>query len=415
MSRAAARLVILFLCLLLAVPASALPGDSAGVRQGTTELEAPGIVAPVPDDSADAASTVQTLPSSVADAPRTASGALHMPPVPAGFNSYDGGWIRFIYHPSSRERVQPLIAQADAVRHELIQRLGFPALSSVRVEIARTPGEMETFAPAGAPYPKYAAGVTYSELGLILLTLTPVHPGTEQDLGEVFRHELAHVALGDAISGREIPRWFNEGFAVLASGESSFGRMMPLAMSSIGGSLIPLRDLERVFPDDETRANLAYAEAVDVVRFLVRREDAHRFHALIQHLREGESFDRAVFVSYGIELNRLELEWRDDVAHRYTFWPILLSGTGFWVVALGVFVWGWRRRKRRDKLTLQQWARDEAAEDIIRARLAARQEAARVHIVLARGPEPQAAQVPPPKLEVEVPRVEHDGQWHTLH
>ncbi|HEY1534451.1 MAG TPA: hypothetical protein VGF76_10540, partial [Polyangiaceae bacterium] len=156
-------------------------------------------------------------------------------------------------------------------------------------------------------------------------------------------------------------------------------------------------------------------EAVDVVRFLVRREDAHRFHALVQHLREGEAFERAVFVSYGIELNTLELQWRDDVSRRYTLWPILLSGTGLWVVALGVFVWGWRRRKRRDRLTLQQWARDEAAEDMLRARLAARQEAARVHIVLARGPEPQASEAPPPALEVEVPRVEHDGQWHTLH
>jgi hypothetical protein len=418
MGRAAARL-IMFLCLLLTVPAWAVPGDVASatpdVREGTTEVDPPRAVSPAPDDSVEAPPTVTALPSSVADAPRTASGALRMPPVPAGFNTYDGGWIHFIYHPSSRERVQALIAQADAVRHELTERLGFPALSSVRVEVARTTGEMATFAPAGAPYPDYAEGVAYSEIGLILLSLTPLHAGAEQNLGEVFRHELTHVALHDALGGHEVPRWFNEGFAVFASGESSYGRMPTLLMANVGGSLIPLRDIERVFPDNESQAKVAYAEAVDVVRFLVRREDVHRFHALIQRLREGETFERAVFVSYGVELNTLELEWRDDVSRRYTFWPILLSGTGFWVVALGVFVWAWRRRKRRDRLTLQQWAREEAAEDIQRARLAARQEAARVHIVLARAPDAQQTQVPPPSLEVEVPRVEHDGQWHTLH
>ena len=130
-----------------------------------------------PDDSADAAPSVSALPSSVSDAPRVGRGVLRLPPIPAGFNSYDAGWVRFIYHPSSRERVQPLIAQAEAVRHDLTERLGFPVLSEVRVEIARTPGEMATFAPSGAPYPEYAAGVAYSELGLVLLSLTPIHAG----------------------------------------------------------------------------------------------------------------------------------------------------------------------------------------------------------------------------------------------
>jgi peptidase MA superfamily protein len=419
MGRAAARLII-FLVLLLTVPAWALPGDAAPsasgeVRQGTTEVDPPRAVLPAPDESADAPPAVSALPSSVADAPRTARGALRMPAVPVGFNSYDGGWIRFVYHPSSRERVQPLIAQADAVRHELIERLGFPALTEVRVEIARTPGEMATFAPAGAPYPDYAAGVAYSEIGLVLLSLTPVHAGTEQDLGEVFRHELAHVALHDAVNGQPIPRWFNEGFAVLASGETSFTRMRTMLMANVGGSLIPLHDIERSFPNDETQAQVAYAEAVDVVRFLIRREDVHRFHALIQNMRDGAAFDKAVLTAYSVDLTTLELEWRDDVSRRYTFWPILLSGTGFWAVALGIFVWAWRRRRRRDRLTLQQWAREEAAEDVLRARLAARTEAARVHIVLSRNPEGGPAQATPALFEVEVPRVEHDGQWHTLH
>lgn len=421
MGRAVARLII-FLVLLLAAPVRALPGDvaprgSTEVREGTTEVDPPRAVPIVPDDSSEPTPLVNPLPlpSSVVDAPRTPAGALRMPAVPAGFNTYDGGWVRFVYHPSSRERVQPLIAQADAVRHELIERLGFPALSQVRVEIARTTGEMATFAPAGAPYPDYASGVAYAELGLVLLSLTPLHPGAEQDLGEVFRHELAHVALHDALGGQTVPRWFNEGFAVFASGEASFARMKTMIMANVGGSLIPLHDIERSFPSDETQALVAYAEAVDVVRFLVRREDVHRFRSLVQHLRAGDAFDKAVLNAYGIELSSLELEWRDDVSRRYTVWPILLSGTGFWAVALGLFVWAWRRRRRRDRLTLQRWAREEAAEDVQRQRLAARSEAARVHIVLAPTADLSVVHVPRPLSEVEVPRVEHDGQWHTLH
>jgi hypothetical protein len=412
-------LAYLALLLLVAGTSFAAPGDAppppAEIREGTTVVAPPRAGATAPDDSADAAPTANSLPSSVADAPRVGRGVLRLPPVPAGFNTHDAGWIRFIYHPSSRERVQPLIAQAEAVRHDLTERLGFPVLTEVRVEIARTPGEMETFAPSGAPYPEYAAGVAYSELGLVLLSLTPIHAGQEQDLGEVFRHELAHVALHDALNGQSVPRWFNEGFAVFASGESSFTRMKTLSMATVGGSLIPLRDLERTFPDDETKAQVAYAEAVDVLRFLVRREDAHRFRALVSELREGKNLDRAVLDAYAVDLATLELEWRDDASRRYTFMPLLLSGTFFWVIALALAVWAWRRRKRRDKITLQRWAREEAVEDLQRARLALRSEAARVHIVLARGADVPVAQLAASSSEKEIPVVEHDGSWHTLH
>src|SRR5688572_23507041 len=43
------------------------------------------------------------------DAPRVGGGRLAPTPPPPGFNVFDGGWIRFYYHPSIRERVQPLI------------------------------------------------------------------------------------------------------------------------------------------------------------------------------------------------------------------------------------------------------------------------------------------------------------------
>jgi hypothetical protein len=421
MGRAAARLILLLL-LLFAAPVFAVPSDSppsppppaTEVREGRTVVNPPS-AAPATEEGADGVVSVSRLPSSVADAQQAGSGVLRMPRLPPGFNTYNAGWVTFVYHPSSRERVQPLIAQAEAVKHELTERLGFPVLSEVRVEIARTPGEMETFAPSGAPYPQYAAGVAYSELGLVLLTLTPVHPTQEQDLGEVFRHELSHIALNDALNGRPVPRWFNEGFAIFASGESSFKRMHTLMMSTIGGSLLPLHDLERSFPDDETQALVAYAEAQDVVRFLIRREDAHRFRTLITELRDGKSFEQAAKDAYDEELSSLEFEWREDASRRYTIWIFLLSGSLVWVVALGVFVWAWRRRKRRDKLVLQRWAREEAAEDVLRARIAQRNEAARVHIVLTKGPDVPAAQLAPNMSEVEIPIVEHDGAWHTLH
>jgi hypothetical protein len=383
--------------------------DEQGVRTGTTEEPHEG-------------TEVESRREAPSDAPRSHGGSLRLPGVPAGFNTYDGGWIKFVYHPSIRERVQPLIADAAAVRTQLTEWLGQPVLSEVRVAVARTPGEMATLAPPNAPYPDYAAGVAYPEIGLVLLTIKPVHPNSSHDLNEVFRHELAHVALEDSVGGRPVPRWFNEGFAVLASGETSYVRLQTLWTATVSDSLLTLSQMERSFPADENQANIAYAQAADVVRFLVRREEQHRFRGLVSRLRDGETMDSALLNSYGEDAAALESEWREEVAKRYTFWPVLFSGTLIWAGTMGLFVVGWRKKRRKAAATLARWEREEAAEDEVRRRLAMRADtgSARVHIVLARTSNDEApASVPPPALqrmpEVEVPKVEHDGQWHTLH
>ncbi len=407
-------LVLLSLSALWSEAAWSAPAAEPGVRTGTPELRV------------DTDTPVESRREAPSDAPRSHGGSLRMPGVPAGFNTYDGGWIKFVYHPSIRERVQPLIAEAPATRTQLTEWLGQPVLSEVRVAIARTPGEMATLAPPNAPYPDYAAGVAYPEIGLALLTIKPVHPNSDHDLTEVFRHELAHLALEDAVNGRPVPRWFNEGFAVLASGETSFVRMHTLWTATVADNLLTLGQLERTFPADEDEASVAYAQAADVVRFLVRREEQHRFRGLVSRLRDGETMDSALLNSYGEEAAAIESEWREEVAKRYTFWPVLFSGSVIWAGTLGLFVLGWRKKRRKAAATLRRWEREEAAEDDVRRRLAMRVDASdsapRVHIVLARSPaeDTGAPAVPPPAMlqrlpDVEVPKVEHEGRWHTLH
>lgn len=383
------------------------PSAGTKVRTGVTELAPPSAEVtespPVADPEAEMAAP--------GDAPRVAS-SLKLPPVPKGFVTFDKGWIVFTYHPSVKERVRLLIAQAEVVKRELAERLGEDVLPRVRVDVARTPGEMEGLAPKGAPYPTYAAGVAYSEIGLILLTLAPRYPGADHDVEEIFRHELAHIALHDALLGKPVPRWFNEGFAVLASGEKSTKRLFTLWRATLADSLIPIHELERRFPLDEASAEVAYAQAVDVVRFLIRDREHHRFRSLIARLRDGNTLDAALRDSYGIDLVTLEREWRQDVAKRYTFWPVLFSGTAVWGVILGLAVFTWRKRRQRARATLARWEREEAAEDARR-----REQAPRIRIVLTR-PASSVASTPLPEAGQEahdVPKVQHEGQWHTLH
>lgn len=356
------------------------------------------------------------------DAPVTTR-ELELPSLPEGFATRDGGWIRLSYPDHLVHWVEPLLEEARVFRELARSRLGAHVLERVEVRLGSDPAEMADLAPVNAPYPKYAVGVAYSRSGLVLLTEEPLHPASDHDLRAVLRHELSHVALHDALGGRHVPLWFNEGVAIHLARENAFARTRTLWTAAVSGNLISLRDLDRRFPSDIVGTPLAYAEAADVVRFLLRQQDQERFGQLVRRVARGQSFDRALYDAYGMDLYGLELEWQADVESRYSLWPILLSGSVIWGGAVVLVVLGWRRNKKRMTETLARWAKEEAREDA-RRELLRELEAARVRALEApKAQAPEAAvpadggglPMPPPTRDSPVPQVEHDGRWHTLH
>ncbi len=328
-----------------------------------------------------------------------------IPHVPSSYITKELGWLELSYPPSAAERVASIIQDADAVKADLVAKLGQDVLTHVTVRVAPTVSDMAKLAPSEAPPPEYASGVAYHGLHLVLLSMLVPRGAEAVDLDEVFRHELAHVALEDAVQGKHVPVWFNEGLAIALSGESWGDRMQTLASATLSGTLIPLNDLDRSFPRDDHRVGIAYAESADFMRFLTRKSDQLRFAAMISRVREGQPFDRAVTEAYGSDLRRLELEWRSDLDHRFSVIPILTGGGLLWVLVIGGMGFVYIRRRRRTKAILERWAVEEAIEDARLAKAAADQAANPNEAVVVGSLGRTAAAL----------KVEHHGDWHTLH
>lgn len=346
-----------------------------------------------------------------ADAPRVSAETVDVAPLPRGFDTFDAGWLHLAYPASLSRWVEPLIEEARAFRTEASLRLGQQVLTKVRVRLAEDPTQMATLAPTGAPYPKYAVGVAYSSLDLILLTERPVHANSDHNLLETFRHELAHLALEEAIKGERVPLWFNEGLAIHLAKERAFARTQTLWTAVVAGNLLPLNDIVRHFPDDIVGVPLAYAQSADVVRYLLRQEDAERFRLLIKKLRRGEDFDASMSDAYGLDTYSLERVWRSDVESRYTVWPVVMSGSVVWGGAIFLAVLAWRRKRRRQETTLRRWAREEALEELRRVKVVGgKAPLASISAECADGGTAVMF-----GRETPLPKVQHDGDWHTLH
>jgi hypothetical protein len=333
--------------------------------------------------------------------------AAKLPPPPPDFERIDDGWLTVEFPSSVRDRVAPLTSDADAFRSRLAVELGQPVLGHVLVRVARDPEQMNALAPIGAPPPAYASGVAYPSVGLALLSLKAPHTWEATDLVTLSRHELMHLALTDAIAGHHVPRWFDEGLAIHESGEQWTERLGTLWQATLAKTLLSFADLDRGFAADGSDVGVAYAESADVVRFLMRDDDKARFGSLVQRLRAGTPFDRALGDAYDTDLRKLEYEWRTDVSHRFGVVPLLTGGGALWGLIVVLAGAAYVKRRRRAKAKLEQWEREEAEMDAAAA--TAREQLEREKLI------PGDDDEVPAHIRREVPVVEHEGRWYILH
>jgi hypothetical protein len=348
------------------------------------------------------------------DAPRVEPKGAAVPPLPPEYLTQEAGWLRVAYHPSARERVRPLIAQADAIRDELRAELGADVLSSVEVRVAAVPGEMARLSPAELP--GYATGVAFGELHLIVMSLASPLSLEPPKPSEVLRHGLAHIALDQALAGGPVPRWFHEGYAVKFAADDGSLRAQTLFFASLRGRLLNLSELESKMPADAPQSSVAYAQAADFLRFLTRSESKSHFAALVRRVREGDDFQKALASAYAMAPAELELAWRKDIAMRYGFLPGLLCGTLVWVAALVIVAVKRARRSSpaRRPLLVRHTRRVEveARPRPVLIPPARGLPPSRARATLADGGDIRDEAMPP---DPDVPKVEHEGEWHTLH
>ena len=341
------------------------------------------------------------------DVPLVSPSEVTIPRVPSTYITRHLGWLELSFPSAASERVESLRRDADAVKAQLVEVLGQPVLAHVEIRVTPNFEDMRMLAPAGAPPPAYASGVAYPKLHLVLISMLAPRGADATDLDDVFRHELAHIALEDAVLGQHVPAWFNEGLAVGFAGENSIDRQKVLATATINGTLLPLADLDRGFPADTADVNVAYAESVSFLSFLQSRSDRLRFASTVQRVRDGQAFDRALGDAYGSDLRKLEFQWRSEVERRYSLIPVLAGGGILWVGVIGALGWGFVKKRRRAKAILARWADEEAIEDALLAQRA--REAAEAADV-------SDADLVRLSMRGRAPaKVEHEGNWHTLH
>ncbi len=161
-----------------------------------------------------------------------------------------------------------------------------------------------SFAPAaplvGVARPASGASTFAFDKGKVQRQGMELQGPLDQLLSSTLPHEITHIVLAHHF-GEAVPRWADEGAAVLAEDEEDRRRHDDLARQVLGAPKrrIPLRRLlpMRDYPED---VMALFAEGYALTRFLVERKDRATFLAFVkQGMRDG--WDQAARAHYGYE------------------------------------------------------------------------------------------------------------------
>jgi len=210
--------------------------------------------------------------------------------------------------------------------------------------------------------PEWSQAVAFTGQGLIVLRLS-----TAEDIKsspQVLLHELTHMFIAARYPQRRIPRWLNEGLAQYLSGQRlSVQQKVALANAIAAKKIIALSAIDSVLGYSAPRANLAYAQSLAAVDFIVRSYGWEKLRVLLDNVARYHSINDAFVQTLGFDFIDFELAWYKDLYARYR-WLIILNIDNLLWIFMGMLallaIWVIRRRNRKK---IRSWEEEYETED----------------------------------------------------
>lgn len=271
-------------------------------------------------------------------------------------NRLDRGRFTAVFFPTEQRLAHSLLQDAQA-------RDTFPGLPRPRAKVLLmlAPDERRFREWIGPGAPEWGSAIAFPQSSRIVMQ----GRGAGSDAGNpvsVFRHELAHLALYEAL-GDLTPRWFTEGYASYSAGEWGREDLLAANLGLIFRGMPSFAELEDGFYGGSGKASASYALAHRAVAELAELDRKRGLTLFFDYWRSTRSLDRAIRSAYGMTFSAFERRWQERTRFRYgglaLFADVTLASLAG-LALLGPLYWS--RRKRLKKKMAEMLIADAAAE-----------------------------------------------------
>ena len=250
---------------------------------------------------------------------------------------------------------------ARALLASAAERDTFPGLprprQSVIIMIAPDLARFRAWAGAGAP--EWGAALAFPARRMILMQGRTANTSAGDPVA-VLRHELAHLALHEAL-GDKPPRWFDEGYASYAAGEWGRDEYLATSLALVVRRGRSLEAVDSGFAAGPLAAEASYALAYRAVAEMAALDPERGLSLLFQYWQGTPRLDAAMRQAYGITLDGFEIRWQQRSRLRYGAMALAADLTLASLVLLLLLGPLWWLRRRRDRQRLEQMRSADAA------------------------------------------------------
>ncbi|MEK7727259.1 MAG: hypothetical protein AAB354_02535 [candidate division KSB1 bacterium] len=262
---------------------------------------------------------------------------------------------RFVLAYSSEHKnlALQILAELQTEDRQLAARLQFTPERTITVYLCPTQSSFDRL--TGGVIPHWGEAAADPVLWRIFLKAPRLHQSKRFTL----KHELAHLQLGELAHPHRVPRWFNEGAAILLAGETQHIEPALISRAMATNSLLTFDDLEALLAFPNEKASLAYSESYHAVNFLTRRFGFAAIRDFAQALAQ-QAEPRAAFQNaFEEDLWDFEVAYFDYVRKNFRWYFIwdesILWGAGIFLLFMAAYV----ATRLRTRKKAEEWEQEE--------------------------------------------------------
>jgi hypothetical protein len=226
----------------------------------------------------------------------------------------------------------------------------------VRILVPSSDGDY--FKLLDSALPDWSGGVAFPSRRLIVL-----RPGAYFDPAEyrqVMLHEMGHIYLNDNLDTMQVPLWFNEGVAMLASGKTfSWTEHLAIGNAVLMDQLLDLSDIDEMLVFGLAKAQLAYAQSLLAIQYLVREFGESIIPDLLDGSRRGIEWEQVLTAKTGLNSGQFTDRFLRYIQNEYRWALFLQLKNLFWILVVVLFLSGFLIVKIRNRRKIREWEKSE--------------------------------------------------------
>jgi len=178
-------------------------------------------------------------------------------------------------------------------------------------------------------------------------------------LTDVFLHEIGHILAHRAAGGQALPRWFDEGLAMMSARTWDLEDRARLVWAMVSSTEVSLDELNTLFRKDDTSVRRAYVLAYAFTLDLLEHTSQDVPKRILARVKQGLPFPEAFAQTTFMTLAQAE----ENFWSRQTIWnrwvPVATSSGMVWLTITLLAFWVFKKQRRRTAAIKKQWREDE--------------------------------------------------------